>query len=331
MNSDLLHLLEEAIALRAPRIANAAHENAFRLFNGFYEGDPSLAIDIYGRTLLIHDYAEGDNAETREQVIAYLRNSLNWLRAGIIKQRNSPIPQARRGVLAFGNSPDEKIREHGVWHAIDLTMNQDASFYLDTETLRAWLIANSREKRILNFFAYTGSLGTAARYGGAAQVAQVDLNRKFLGLAQKSYALNSFPLRKGEFIPRDFFEQVGSFKRGGVLFDTVILDPPFFSETGKGKINQEQESARLINKVRPLVADGGIILAVNNALYLSGAEYMQTLQALCADGYLSIRELIPAPQDFIGNKKREAVCDPAPFNHSTKIVVLDVKRKAGQA
>jgi len=35
-------------------------------------------------------------------------------------------------------------------------------------------------------------------------------------------------------------------------------------------------------------------------LYVSGHEYMPTLEALCKDSYLSIRELVPVPDDFIG-------------------------------
>jgi 23S rRNA (cytosine1962-C5)-methyltransferase len=55
---------------------------------------------------------------------------------------------------------------------------------------------------------------------------------------------------------------------------------------------------------------------------------MKTLEALCKDGYLKIRELIPVPEDFVGCEKVGApVTDPAPFNHSTKIAVLDVRRK----
>ncbi|GAB4539394.1 MAG: hypothetical protein Fur002_04460 [Anaerolineales bacterium] len=338
MPPTLFALLEQAIALRAPRMENPAHENAFRLFNGFYEGEPSIAIDVYARTLLIHNYAEESIVSEMQaarqiagvdlqEIVAYLRNALNWLHAGMIKYRNSPSPHARRGAMLFGESLDDKICEHGAWYALDLTMNRDASFYLDTELLRKWLIEHCKGKSVLNTFAYTGSFGVAARYGGATRVTQIDLNRKFLALGQRSYGLNRFPLQKGDFIARDFFEQVGNFKRDKKLFDIVIIDPPFFSSTPKGTVNQEAESARLINKVRPLIADGGTLIAVNNALYVSGAAYMQTLESLCADGYLSIRELIPAPDDFIGNKKRAAITDSAPFNHSTKIAVLDVKKK----
>ncbi len=51
---------------------------------------------------------------------------------------------------------------------------------------------------------------------------------------------------------------------------------------------------------------------------------------MCADGYLTIEELIPVPADIIGEsivRRTAPVTDPAPFNHSTKIVVLKVRRK----
>ena len=57
---------------------------------------------------------------------------------------------------------DRKIKEHGVWYAINLTINRDTSLYLDTRNLRKWLIENLKDKSVLNTFAYTGSFGVAA-------------------------------------------------------------------------------------------------------------------------------------------------------------------------
>jgi 23S rRNA (cytosine1962-C5)-methyltransferase len=159
-------------------------------------------------------------------------------------------------------------------------------------------------------------------------VIQHDLNRQFLKVAKTSYTLNGFPIHKQDFIAMDFFPLVSKFKHANELFDCVLIDPPFFSKTTKGKVDQINESARLINKVRPLANDNGILIAINNALYVSGKEYMQTLEELCQDGYLKIKELIPVPEDFIGYRKiNSLITDPAPFNHSTKIAILEVKRK----
>jgi len=325
-----ISLLEKAIDWRQS-LFDIAHQSAFRLFNGFAEGNPDLVIDVYASTIVFHNYADDvpHGLSLVQEAQNYLLNHLSWLHAGIVKTRNGKTQEEKRGQLLFGEKPDRKIQEHGVWYAIDLTMNRDASFYLDTRNLRQWLIDNVQGKSVLNTFAYTGSFGVAALAGRASQVVQLDLNRQFLDLAKESYALNGYPVRRNDFIAADFFPAISQFKNRKQTFDCVLIDPPFFSTTSRGKVDQENDSARLINKVRPLINDGGILVAINNALYLSGKEYMQTLESLCRDGYLKIKELIAVPEDMVGyNRIGAPITDPSPFNHSTKIAILEVKRKA---
>ena len=165
----------------------------------------------------------------------------------------------------------------------------------------------------------------------AQQVIQLDKNKTYLNLAKTSYTLNGFVLQRDEFLAADFFPKINTLKRTGALFDCVFLDPPFFSITEKGKVDLVTQYTRLINKVRPLVTDGGWLVAVNNALFVSGANYISTLEELCEDGYLAIEELIPIPSDCAGyphTRLRELPTDPAPFNHATKIAVLRVRRKS---
>ncbi|HXQ38570.1 MAG TPA: class I SAM-dependent methyltransferase [Anaerolineales bacterium] len=322
-------LLQKSIVSRKS-LFDSQHEIAFRLFNGFTEGYPNLSLDLYAGSVIFHNY-HPDVSLGMESVHAakeVLLDKLPWLRAGIVKSRNSASQDERRGKLLFGDSVARKIKEHEVLYALDLTMNRDTSLYLDTRHLRKWLVETMKGKRVLNAFAYTGSFGVAALAGGASRVVQLDRNHKFLSLAKKSYLLNGFPIHTKEFIAADFFPTVSQFKRRKTLFDCVLIDPPFFSTTSKGKVDQVHESARLINKVRPLIENDGYLIAINNALYISGREYMQTLITLCEDGFLKIEELIPVPDDFVGfNKTGAYITDPAPFNHSTKIAILKVKRK----
>ena len=331
MSSDsIASLLETALQARAA-LFDARHESAFRLFNGFSEGDARLVVDVYAATLVIYNYADDPSQGEPhvQQAAEYLLSKLSWLRAGVVKTRNAKTPEGKRGQIVFGEKPDARISEHGLWYAIDLVMNRDASFYLDTRNLRRWLMENLQGKTILNTFAYTGSLGIAALAGGARRVVQHDLNRRFLNIAKMSCALNSLPIREPDFVAEDFFSLVGRLKRAQEIFDGVIIDPPFFSITSRGRVDQVHESARLINKVRPLVRDGGILISINNALYVSGKDYMRTLEALCEDGYLEIRELISVPKDVTGYSRiTPPVTDPAPFDHSTKIAVLGVRRKS---
>lgn len=329
---DIVPLLEGALVARADLLGEP-HESAARLFNGFYEGDPHFVVDLYGCTLVLQNYHERpeDEAPVIVAAEAFLRDRLPWVRAVIVKTRYTTDDEARRGVHIYGETPDRRIREHEVWYAIDLRMNRDASFYADTRNLRRWIIDHSVDKTVLNTFAYTGSLGVAAMAGRARRVMQIDRNHDFLNVAKTSYSLNGFVINKVDFQSGDFFTQVGHMKRTGVRYDCVIVDPPFFSATSKGRVDLVNESARVINKVRPLINDGGTLIAINNALFVSGADYMRTLDDMCRDGYLTVEEIIPIPADFTGyehTRVTQPPVDPAPFNHPTKIAILGVRRKS---
>jgi 23S rRNA (cytosine1962-C5)-methyltransferase len=330
-NAAITTILDRALAARAA-LFDERHQAALRLLNGFSEGCPELALDLYAATLVIHNYA--DPPALGEPLVAEARawalERLPWLRAIVLKERGGTTPDARQGRLIHGAAADRKVREHGVWYAVDITMNRDASLYLDTRNLRGWALRALAGKQVLNTFAYTGSLGVAATAAGAARVLQLDLNKRFLNLAKDSYTLNGFPISRADFLAGDFWPQISQLKRAGARFDCVFLDPPFFASTAKGVVDLEHGYTRLINKVRPLIADGGWLVAINNALFVSGAEYIAELDRLCADGYLAIEELIAVPDDFVGypgTRVGAPAIDPAPFNHPTKIALLRVRRK----
>lgn len=326
-----LDILEQATAARSALIP-AEHDCALRLFNGFYEGIPDLVVDLYGRTLLLYNHA--DQPDSLQTLLlsaqAWYLERLPWLRAVLVKTRRSLSRDERNGRLVFGEAPDERIREGGVWYALDLRMNQDASLYLDTRNLRAWLREHLRGRSLLNTFAYTGSLGAAALTGGARLVVQTDRSRGFLALARRTYDLNGIAYRQEDFPVGDFHRVIGALKREGRLFDCVVLDPPFFSASDSGRVDLEGELQRLINKARPLVAHQGWLVVVNNALYVSGEEFLAELNRLCQDGHLRLEAILPAPADVTGYPETRISAppvDPSPFNHPTKIAVLRVARK----
>jgi len=328
----LLQRLSAALSARQVMLS-PDHTQALRLFNGFYEGCPGLVVDLYGSTLVVANHARPP--ESLENYLAmvfnFYRQALSWLTSGLLKRRHAPDPAQRRGVIAFGDSLSSVITEHGVHYALDLTLNQDSSFYLDTRNLRKYLIENMAGKSVLNCFAYTGALGIAALAGGARKVVQTDLNKAALKLAQQSSELNTFS-GSMETLPMDFFKAVANFKQHKALFDCVILDPPLYSSTPHGTVDLLHNWLRLINKVRPLVAHEGKLIAINNALYLPGSAVMQTLEALQATGFLQLEQLIPVPEDITGFPQTvydQPPVDPSPFNHPTKIAVLHITRKDG--
>ena len=85
----LTRLLEKAIAARQS-LFDPAHQSAFRLFNGFSEGNPDLVIDLYASTLVFHNYAEDttQGLSLVNKAKELLVNQFPWVRIGILKTRN---------------------------------------------------------------------------------------------------------------------------------------------------------------------------------------------------------------------------------------------------
>lgn len=323
-------LLERALERRAS-LLDETYRSALRLFNGFSEGFPALTVELFARTLVLQNYAHPplEALTALRQAQTFYQQRLPGLQAVLLKTRHGS-QEEKRGQLLWGQQCDQVIEEQGVRYAIDLTLNRDTSFYMDTRNLRRWARENLRGKRVLNTFAYTGSLGIAALAGGAERVLQLDRSPAFLHLARASCALNGFPASKSDFLVQDFFPAISALKKSGQRFDCIFLDPPFFSSTSKGRVDLENDPVRLINKLRPLLVSGGWLAAINNGLFVSGQEYLELLESLGAEGFVRLETLLPAPEDFIAREPGLPLpypADPQPFNHPTKIALLRILHK----
>jgi 23S rRNA (cytosine1962-C5)-methyltransferase len=327
---DFRNQLQKSLHLRQQDPALSS-SNTYRIFNGFYEGLPGLVVDRYANTILISNHSRQPESlnSTIEQISQFSSAEIPGIDSILLKTRHSTDSEERKGRLLHGQALPQEITEHEIRYAINLRLNQDDSFYPDTRNLRHWLLQNSKQKSILNCFAYTGSLGIAALAGAASAVVQNDINSEALSLAEKSYQLNNFS-QVMTILKRDFFSAVNALKKSEKLFDIVILDSPFFSSTRYGKVDLQKESVHLINKVRPLVAHEGRLIVINNALYVSGKQFIDEINDLCKTGYVAMESIITIPSDITGYPETITAnppVDPAPFNHPTKICVLKVLRK----
>ena len=117
-SSTLTPLLVKSLAVRQD-LFDASHRAGFRLFNGFTEGCPEFVADLYGSTLLLHNYAAKPREgapRVQEALDFFFTHPLfdSWLRAAWLKTRHAGSQDERRGALLFGAKPDDRIREHGV-------------------------------------------------------------------------------------------------------------------------------------------------------------------------------------------------------------------------
>jgi 23S rRNA (cytosine1962-C5)-methyltransferase len=346
-------LLRRAAEWRAEELAawRAHPVTALRLFDGPREGDPEApTIELFGRTAVIFDRRrEEDSSEPVVAAAESLRTLLPTLSTVVWKKKAS----FDRGTVVLGDEKDltRRIEEDGVRYAVRLLAHHDATFFLDTALLRRRLsrgrgpvsgaegslvedaspparsLQEAGARRVLNLFAYTGSLGVAARAGGAT-VVHVDKSSEHLEQAKTSYAMNGFPVSRGDFRALDFFRAAAALRKSGDTFDTVILDPPPLSVGPTGTIDLQRGLLPLVNKVRPLVRNGGELVVVVNSLFCSGVDLLAQLEGATSDGYATIGSRIDVPRSCKAPLVRALPSDPAPFEHPTKIVVLDVRKKA---
>ena len=120
----LVHQLASALTARSA-LFDTRHEAAFRLFNGFLEGYPGLVVDLYARTLVIYNYADPPEDLQAACLIAqqYLRPHFPWLQAIVLKTRHALTTQAQQGIVLEGTTVARRVREQGVWYAVDLQLH----------------------------------------------------------------------------------------------------------------------------------------------------------------------------------------------------------------
>jgi 23S rRNA (cytosine1962-C5)-methyltransferase len=119
-----------------------------------------------------------------------------------------------------------EVLEHGLRFLIDPLVTPNVGLFLDARPARAWLMENSRDRRVLNLFAYTGSLGVAAAAGGARSVTHLDTQTRSLQRAQENHALNGSPVDDRALVRGDVYRHLPRAQRSGQQFDGIILDPP---------------------------------------------------------------------------------------------------------
>src|SRR5688500_5710317 len=91
----ITQLLQEAIASRE-HILDVDHATAFRLLNGFTEGNPHLSLDLYAGSVIFHNYHsdESEGMALVHEALEFVQHHprlAGWLHAGIVKSRNSTI------------------------------------------------------------------------------------------------------------------------------------------------------------------------------------------------------------------------------------------------
>ncbi|MBW2714311.1 MAG: class I SAM-dependent methyltransferase, partial [Deltaproteobacteria bacterium] len=152
--------IEEAWQRRSALHADPS-TTAYRIFCGHSEGLPGLNIERFGDTAVL--YCHRPVTSTQLEVVAETLGRCFAPSRIILKEKmktglSSPEACGRvfQGEVLEASL---EVLDNGLRFLIDPLLTPNVGLFLDARPARAWLMENSRGRRVLNCFAYTGSLG----------------------------------------------------------------------------------------------------------------------------------------------------------------------------
>jgi 23S rRNA (cytosine1962-C5)-methyltransferase len=209
--------------------------------------------------------------------------------------------------VLFGTPPAERFNVHEgrAQYLIQLLDAKHPGLFLDHAPLREWLMRNSQGLRVLNTFAYTGSLSVAAGIGGAAHVTTLDLSKATMRWAEANGELNGLSGDSARWIAGDVFEWLPRLKKEigqgkTPVFDMVIMDPPSFSRSDKGAFSTAKDLPQLHALALELLAPGGLLVTSINSAKISWEQFEKDiLQGAKQSGCtLQVLKRLEQPETF---------------------------------
>ena len=211
----------------------------YRLVHGENDGLPGLIIDRYADILVLKLYTPAwvphlkDFCEALAQVSPSTHLILRLNRS--LQKQAEYLYGLSDGMTITPHTPPSLIlfKENGLTFESDPIHGQKTGFFLDQRDNRARVEKLSKDKSVLNVFAYTGGFSVYAARGGAKQVVSVDISAPAIEAAIRNMAYNKLSPAIHETIADDAFEVLAGMESQKRLFDLVIIDPPMFAQSEK--------------------------------------------------------------------------------------------------
>ena len=194
------------------------------------------------------------------------------------------------------------VQENGHSFWINLTDYLDTGLFLDHRDTRSLVQSQSKGKRVLNLFAYTGSFSVYAAAGGAAEVTTVDLSNTYLDWARRNMQLNEFAISDSDSRYQFVQADVTTYLQGveSERYDLIVMDPPTFSNSKRmdDVLDIQRDHPSLIREALRILSPEGILYFSTNFTKFVMDESLQK--------EAQIKDITKAttPFDFLGRATR---------------------------
>lgn len=245
--------------------------SCFRMYDRDLPEFP-LIIDRYKDHVLITEY-RSNHRLSEEEYEAWLDSSIQTIKEQLqvsdellhIKERKRKEGRTDQYQRLDAQRAFITVQEGGLQFLVNLNDYLDTGLFLDHRITRDKVRKESKGKRVLNLFAYTGSFSVYAASGGAKEVITVDLSNTYLQWAKENMVLNGFSGEQYRYVRADVLQWLNDCPAASV--DLIVLDPPTFSNSKMMKtiLDIQEMHVDLINTCLSKLRIGGVIFFSTNA------------------------------------------------------------------
>jgi len=205
--------------------------SAFRLYDRDIPEFPYI-IDFYPNHVVIYerDFSDADPHKQERMLALIIRFLLE----------NTPILKenivVKKRIKQKGKKQYHRLQSSAEFHVVEEGEAQflvnfhdylDTGLFLDHRPLRQMIYQQSKDKKVLNLFSYTGTMSVMAALGGGT-VSSVDLSPTYQKWAGQNFRQNNIDITRHHFHTLSVADY---FSSTSLLFDMIILDPPTFSNS----------------------------------------------------------------------------------------------------
>ncbi len=300
---------------------------AFRLVNEEGDALPRLAVDVYGGWLVAQLYAGAagatgdardsggrdrgpwDDPETRDRLLDRLHAlGFDGVYLKVRPRQANVLADTRREDVAprlpvrGTPAPEElAIVEESMPLVVRLGDGLSTGVFLDQRMNRRRVREMAAGARVANLFAYTCAFSVAAALGGAERIVSVDASVSALerGRANMQHAGVSVG-EAHSFVADDAFNWLARTARRAERFDLVVLDPPSYSSTKRGRFVADSDYGALAAEALAILSPGGKLLACTNHRGIAASRFRRVLFDAGRRAGREIQQIkdLPEPPDF---------------------------------
>ncbi len=226
----------------------------------------NFRIDQFGDHFWVYWYKKEDPTELdlkKFEVLGKTLNSSGWIREMI--NRGAKGDSSR--IWPIGTPSNRWVaQENEIQYEFRSDQGMSPGLFLDQRENRQWVKNNSKDKKVLNLFCYTGGFTVNASLGGALETCSIDVSKTYLDWTQINMIQNGLDVKSGahQFWEADCLFFLKSCIKKGRKFDLIVCDPPSIGRSKEGTFQIHKNLPELLEScLKCLENEGKILLSTN--------------------------------------------------------------------